>query len=617
MGSEGGSRYVLLGGYGLLLLVVGAALRFWPGLASAGLETALGISGFALLGLGATWLARTPRLGLVIVGASFFVAVWGFAVTLTVAALPDVMALESLPRGLELVGGALWLLATAGRQMTRLERGFIASPSAPRGKYTRQRRDGSNGSASAAHLAAGDRVRLAAGDEVPADGWLVDGSISVEERALYAGHEPRPAEVGHRLFAGTRVVDGQGEFEVQQPFETSVVVERDRRLGELRANALAPGNGARAAVLVFILVGVALAGLGTWLELRTSAPDLQRVATTHVALLLAVFPAAAVVALARGRAAAVESLVAGGLWFTRPGDAGAFFGVRRWRFDPMLLASPGPVEVLAFGEVAGTELLRWAEAVARPWSGPERASLQAACAQQRLEAAEAAAAKESGGLRYGTVDGRRIIMGSPEAFENGRDLRLDGDRAAAVRFLRDRPTRVWLIASDAEGLLGAVGIGIEADPGAKACLESLQGRLLPTLEEASLQAVARAADTNPRPKEPRRGDASLLAAETDAPNRGLRIRVLDARADVKLTERTAPRLLAAALPHFADTVRLGFDLRRRSRWRGWLVPTGCALVAAALVGFRVFEPAFGALVGRLGLLLAFTPFAGEPAREGD
>jgi hypothetical protein len=617
MGSESGSRFVLLGGYGLLLLIVGAALRFWPGLAGAGIEIALGAAGFALLGLGATWLARTPRLGALVGVVAVGVAVWGLGVALAVAVLPDAMALEALPRGLELVGGALWLSATAGHQMARLERGWVETPAPPRGKFERTRPGGVSGSASAQSLVAGDRIRLSTDDEIPADGRLVEGAISVEERRLYAAHEPRLAQVGDRVFAGTRVVDGEGHVEVLQPFETSLIVERGRRLDELRLHVLETGRLARVAAIGSFVLAAAIVGLGIWLEMRSAAPAHQRLATTHLAVFLAVFPGAALIAFARGRAAALEAVMARGVWFTRPGDAAAFFGVRHWRVDPMLLAAPGPVEVLAFRDVPGTELLRWTEAVARPWRGPERISLHEACVQQRLEPTEAAAVKENGGLRYGTVDGRRVIIGAPEAFESERDLRLDGDQAAAIRFLRDRPTQVWLVASDAEGLLGAVGIGITAEPGAKASLRGLQARLLPTLEEASLRAVATAADANARPKAPKRGDASLLATETDAPSRGLRVRVVDSRTEIRLTERAAPRVLRAALPHFAETVRRGLDLRRRARWRGWLVPVGCTVVAAALVGGRVFEPAFGALVGRLGLLFAFTPYGDEPAPRGD
>lgn len=616
MGPDAASRYVLLGGYGLALLLVGAALRLWPGLPDAGLEIAAGVTLLTALGVGATWLARPARLGALVFGASFLVAGWGLVVAALVVALPDRMQLEALPRGLELVGGALWLLATAGRQVAQLGRPGHRSR-ALGGKVRRAKEGGGWSSAGASALKPGDRVRLQPGATIPADGKVLVGAVTVDESSLFVPHEPRQAGVGERVYGGTLVIEGDAELEVVHGADASVARDRDRRLEELRMSELELIPSSTGAALLAVVLAASLAALGGWLTAQQADPNWQRLATTHVATLLAVFAGVPLVALLRGRKVALEAAVMRGLWFTRPGDVAAFFSARQWRLDPMLLASPGPVEVLAFGAVPGSELLRWAEALARPWRGPEAVSLAQALAEQDREPANAASVKDDGGLRFGTVDGQRIVLGSPESMESERGLRLDGDQQRAVRYLRDRPSQVWLIASDVDGLLGAIGVEITASPGAKACLDRLGARLLPGLDEAALSSVARASGARAKAKAPGRGDASLLAAETEAPHRGLRVRVVDHRTDVTLSEAAAPRILQAALHRFPETVELVAALRGAARTRAGLVTMGAAVATAAMVGASVLEPALAALVGRLGLFFAFTPYAREPGREAD
>jgi len=618
MGSDASSRFVLLGGFGLAMALAGVALRFWPGLESANSEVSALIGLFALFGTAATWLARPPRLGAAVFYPLFFVAIWGLGVAAMVLVLPHAMAREALPRALESCGGALWLLASAGRCASILARGWLPAKDSPsKIKARRVRSDGSTSTVSASTLEPGERFDLVSGDVVPVDGRITSGTVAIDEHELYASHEPRTAQPKDHVLAGAQVVDGRARVEVVHRADASVVSERNRRAEELRDLALRPERTLRGAAVTALVVGLAVLAAGVWLRVRLDAPDWQGFVTSHAALLLAVCPAIPVVALLRGRTAALDGAMGRGIWFTRPGDAAAFFGVRRWRMDPMLLAAPGPVDVLTFARAPASDLLRWAEAVARPWRGPERASLAEALRKQSLESAEATAVKASGGLRYGTVEGQRIVLGTPEAFDSERDVRLDSDQASAIRFLRERPGQVWLIASDAEGLLGALGVGVDAESGAKSCFEALDARLLPMKDEAALRAVAEAVGTAARPKAPRAGDGTLLAAETESPSRGLRVRVLEFRSSVRLFEQAAPRIVRGALAHFPETVERARSLRGGARGRAWGALAICALVAAGLVAGRVMEPAFAALVGRLGLLLAFTPSSLEPPLRRD
>jgi Cu2+-exporting ATPase len=72
-------------------------------------------------------------------------------------------------------------------------------------------------------LAIGDRVVVEAGGRVPADGFVVRGTASVDEKALTGESIPKERRPGERVLAATVVVDGQ------------IVVEVDRVGGDTTA----------------------------------------------------------------------------------------------------------------------------------------------------------------------------------------------------------------------------------------------------------------------------------------------------------------------------------------------------------------------------------------------
>jgi cation transport ATPase len=77
-----------------------------------------------------------------------------------------------------------------------------------------------------AALAPGDRVRLAAGDVVPADGIVIEGDAQAYEASGPAAAAARPAGYGTRLDAGTRIVSGRIALRV----ERSAACSRSARL---------------------------------------------------------------------------------------------------------------------------------------------------------------------------------------------------------------------------------------------------------------------------------------------------------------------------------------------------------------------------------------------------
>jgi heavy metal translocating P-type ATPase len=126
---------------------------------------------------------------------------------------------------------AVMLLAlyTLGRTLTARAKGRTAAVlqrllEVPDATYERLSPD--PGSVPAGALRTGDRVRLRAGDVVPADGTVVEGTSFVDASSLTGEAEPRRRERGDALFAGTSVLDGALTLEVTATGE-------DRRLARV------------------------------------------------------------------------------------------------------------------------------------------------------------------------------------------------------------------------------------------------------------------------------------------------------------------------------------------------------------------------------------------------
>src|SRR5262249_41741754 len=69
--------------------------------------------------------------------------------------------------------------------------------------------DGSVARVAATKLAVGDRVLVESGGRVAADGVVVSGEASVDEKALTGESIPRARRSGDRVLAATVVVEGQ------------------------------------------------------------------------------------------------------------------------------------------------------------------------------------------------------------------------------------------------------------------------------------------------------------------------------------------------------------------------------------------------------------------------
>ncbi|MBB4197261.1 nitrogen fixation protein FixI [Rhodoblastus sphagnicola] len=105
------------------------------------------------------------------------------------------------------------VLDQAMRRRTRTAAGNLAALKGENA-LRRETKDGADDWAlvPVAALAAGDRLLVRAGERVPADGVIVEGTSAVDESAITGETDPKPVRLGDHVYAGT--VNGEGALTV-------------------------------------------------------------------------------------------------------------------------------------------------------------------------------------------------------------------------------------------------------------------------------------------------------------------------------------------------------------------------------------------------------------------
>ena len=296
-------------------------------------------------------------------------------------------------------------------------------------------------------LRAGDRVHVAEGATVPADGVLEADSARLDEALLTGESRPVLRRRGERLVAGSVLLDGPVPLRVEHSGEATVVA----RIGALAARARAARSFATASdrdiarFVARVLLLTALTALG-WLLV-----DPARAFDAALAVLVVACPCAFALTAPAAFTRALTALARRGVLVT---DATAL--TRLAHVDIALFDKTGTLGVPRL-ELAGIEPLRGetreevlalATALARESSHPlARALADAASRLGPPRQAERVEAVAGAGLR-GTVAGRALRLGRADfalghalAIERQRDALLlaDADGAIAAFRLAERP----------------------------------------------------------------------------------------------------------------------------------------------------------------------------------
>jgi Cu2+-exporting ATPase len=257
-------------------------------------------------------------------------------------------------------------------------------------------------------LRPGDRAVVYPGERIGADGVVVEGAATIDEKPLTGESLPRSRKAGESVSAATVVVEGQIVIEVERAGADTTAA---RIVRMLQAAGNKPMTLQRTAesianrvVVPTIALGLAAGGLSGNLDRLTSVLITDFGSGVRIAV-----PTAALSALAV--AADHGVLIKGGQYLERLSRADAVV------FDKtgtLTLGEPEVVEVLTLGARSRQEVLAFAAAAESRHKHPIATAMRSAAA---LEGADSLAA-ELGSERYtigagveALVAGRRVLVG--------------------------------------------------------------------------------------------------------------------------------------------------------------------------------------------------------------
>ena len=329
----------------------------------------------------------------------------------------------------------------------------------------RRRADGVLETVAAIALQSGDRVHIAEGGTVPADGMLESPSAQLDEALLSGESRPRRRQRGERLLAGSVLLSGPVELQVEHTGAATTVA----RLGALaerarQARALDRGSDREISRFVGRVLLLTVATALGWLLI-----DPARAFEAAVAVLVVACPCAFALTRPATLTRALGVLANRGVLVT---DAAAL--VTLARVDLALFDKTGTLSVPRLGATTiaprrrddPAAALQLAAALAHESSHPLARALAEAARRQAPPARAHCVQVSAGAGLSGEVDGRRLRLGradfalapsgqSPPASAADALLLADDDGAIASFQLDDQPR------SDARRMLdGLRGDGV-------------------------------------------------------------------------------------------------------------------------------------------------------------
>ena len=333
----------------------------------------------------------------------------------------------------------------------------------------RRVRKGSVETVASAELAAGDRVVCGVGEELPADGLVVEGDAALRVALLTGESAPVQVGPGDRVWAGTLVVDGNLTLEVTEAAEETVL---HRMAEELRAAADRGTRPSSTDRIAPWFTGATLAVAGVTFVAWWLASGVGTALSAAVAVLVVACPCALALSRPLAAAAGLGAAARRGLLF-RSADA----LLELAHVDLVALDKTGTVTAGALDVVgAGDDDLRIAAGLERYSLHPVAVAVVREAAARGIALPSATDVHEEVGVGIaGSVDGRawRIRSGGAgvvvlEGEDGHRGLIRLGDAvrpdsAEAVARLRALGVDVALLTGDhAEAARRiAVGAGID------------------------------------------------------------------------------------------------------------------------------------------------------------
>jgi len=256
-------------------------------------------------------------------------------------------------------------------------------------------------------LQPGDRVIVADGDVVPADGVVTGGDGSVDESLLSGESEPRRRAPGDAVLAGSLVTGGSLQLRIEKLGSGTVlsgIVELLSEARRRRPRLARLADTAAAWFIALILISTAVAAIYWW------QTDPARVIPVVLAMLVVACPCALALGTPTALVSATRGLALEGVLTANPDALEALPRITHVVLDKTgTLTEPGArlVDVRPGSGLAREEILQLAGALERVSNHPIARAFAPFDRGRVVEQAE----HETGAGVAGLVDGRRYWLG--------------------------------------------------------------------------------------------------------------------------------------------------------------------------------------------------------------
>jgi Cu2+-exporting ATPase len=452
----------------------------------------------------------------------------------------------------------------------------------------------------ATRLVVGDRIVIDAGCSVAADGIIVRGVASVDEKALTGESIPRERKEGDRVLAATVVLEGQIVVEVERTGRDTTAAKIVQILEGAGAKPMTLQRDTERTADRLVLPTIGLAGGAAAFAQQIDRMTSVLITDFGTGIRIAV-PTAALTAMTL--AARQGVLVKGAQYLERLAKADAVV------FDKtgtLTSGSPEVVDVAATGELSPADALRLAAAAEGRQAHPIAEAIRTHAARLEIDVPPAEIGSETYAIGLGLsarVEGKHVLVGGSRLMAR-HAVDVARGEAAVVRQRAQGASSIYVAV---HGRLAAViGYRDEPRPESAAVVRALQagGRrqivLMSGDARASVEAVAKAVgadsfhaemlpeDKAARVRELQRG-GKTVAMVGDGINDAPALAVADVGislhggTDVAL-ETADVVLLEAGLAKLPDAFRLADDAMRRVRigLGTVIVPNAVAVVLGAV-----------------------------------
>jgi len=264
-------------------------------------------------------------------------------------------------------------------------------------------------------LAVGDRIRVRPGDNVPADGLILNGTGSFNQANITGESLPVDKKIGDEVFAGTQNLTGVLEIKVNR-------AGQDTTIGKVRELILA----AEKTKLPIMRIIDQYMGFYTPLVLVIGAlvwaftNDLSRV----IAVFIVACPCAFILATPTAMVAALSAAARLGILIKNVGDIEAAARINAFVFDKTGTLTTGKLAVsrlAPLGQTSPAELLKIGASAEKYSNHPTAKALAQLAQEAGVKLIEPQNFTETAGLGIkATVEGQEIIIGRAQWLkENG------------------------------------------------------------------------------------------------------------------------------------------------------------------------------------------------------